>query len=190
VGTADGTQLARDMVRRYRSNFFRYGYTTSNPGTAALGVFQTSEAPVRWWHVSLPVVVSTGASAIRLPGGDPVENPCRRPSGTWVANCDKVTDRMMRMITIVDIDGIEGVGLAPLADYLTLVALAQIEADTDFSEFDTVLNLFNPDRTVSGLTNWDMIYLRALYSAEAEHISAREQARRMAPELREARADD
>ena len=190
AGTTDGAGLARDMVRRYRSNFFRYGYTTSNRGSAALDVFQTSEAPVRWWHVSLPIVVDTGSSAIRLPGKDPVDNPCRTRSGGWARDCDEVTDRIMRMMTIVDIDGLEGVNLAELADYLALITLAQIEPDADYREFDTVLNLFDPTMAVSGLTDWDMIYLRALYSGDAEHVTPGEQAGRMLPGLREARGDD
>lgn len=190
AGTTDAPRLARDMVGRYRSNFFRYGYTSSNRGSAALQAFQTSDAPVRWWHVSLPIVVETGAAAIRLPGRDPVEAKCRTRSGYWARNCDEVTDRIMRMITIVDIDGLESVNLAQLADYLTLIALAQIEPDADYSGFDTVLNLFDPAIEVSGLTEWDMIYLRALYSGEAEHLTPDEQARRMLPELREAPGRD
>lgn len=184
AGTSDGAGLARDMVGRYRSNFFRYGYTTSNRGSAALAVFQESEAPIRWWHVSLPIVVDTGAAAIRLPGGGAVANPCRARSGSWVANCDEVTDRITRMVTIVDVDALEGVNLAQLADYLALISLAQIEPDADYSEFNTVLNLFHPTIAVSGLTDWDMVYLRALYSGKAEHLTAAEQARRMMPELR------
>ncbi len=190
AGTTDASRLARDMVGRYRSNFFRYGYTSSNRGSAALEVFQTSDAPVRWWHVSLPIVVETGAVAIRLPGRDPVGAKCRTRSGYWARNCDEVTDRIMRMITIVDIDGLENVNLAQLADYLALIALAQVEPDADYSAFDTVLNLFDPAISVSGLTDWDMIYLRALYSGEAEHLTAAEQADRMVSELREAPARD
>ena len=67
AGTIDAPGLARGMVGRYRSKFFRYGYTASNRGSAALEVFQTSDAPVRWWHLSLPIVVDTGAPAMRLP---------------------------------------------------------------------------------------------------------------------------
>lgn len=185
AGTADGASLARDMVGRYRSNFFRYGYTSSNRGSAALAAFQETDAPVRWWHISLPIVVDTGAAAIRLPGYGAVDNPCRSRSGSWVKNCDEVTDRIMRMITIVDIDELESVNLAQLADYLALISLAQIEPDADYSEFNTVLNLFHPTIAVSGLTDWDMVYLRALYAGESEHLTPAEQARRMMPELQE-----
>lgn len=190
VGTTDAPGLAQDMVRKYRSRFFRFGYTSSNRGSAALEVFQASEAPVRWWHVSLPIVVKTGQAAIRLPGEGPTSHSCRTRSGGWVRNCDEVTDRIMRMITIVDIDEFEGVDLARLADYLTMIGLAQIEPDADYSAFPTVLNLFDPAASVAGLSDWDMIYLRALYSEEAEHLTAGEQAERMLPALRDAGAAD
>ena len=46
------------------------------------------------------------------------------------------------------------------------------------------------DVTVPGLTEWDLIYLRALYSGEAEDLTPAEQARRMMPVLREASTGD
>ena len=186
VGTTDGAGLAETMVRRYRSEFFRFGFTSSNRGSAALEVFQTSDAPVRWWPISLPVVRRTGRPAIRLPGKGPASNPCRTRSGSWAGHCDAVTDQLVKMMVIVDIDALEGANLSQLADYLALIALAQVEPDADYSEFDTVLNLFEPDVTVPGLTEWDLIYLRALYSGWPEHLTVGEQARRMVPALRDA----
>ncbi len=161
-GTTDGPGMARAMASRYRSSVFRYGFSSSNRGNTALEIFQTSDAPVRWWHISLPVVTRTGQPAIRLPGKEPVPARCRTRNGFWMANCDEVTDRIIRMIAIVDIDEFENVSFDQLADYLTLIALAQIEPEADHAAFDTVLNLFNPAAAVSGLTDWDMIYLRAL----------------------------
>ena len=186
VGTTDGAGLAETMVRRYRSEFFRFGFTSSNRGPVALEAFQTSDAPVRWWHVSLPVVRRTGRPAIRLPGKGPASNPCRTRSGSWAGHCDAVTDQLVKMMVIVDIDALEGASLSQLADYLALIALAQVEPDADYSRHDTVLNLFEPDTTVSGLTEWDLIYLQALYSGRAEYLTAGEQARRMVPALRDA----
>ncbi|MCS6624771.1 hypothetical protein N0B44_17790 [Roseibacterium beibuensis] len=186
VGTTDGAGLAETMVRRYRSEFFRFGFTSSNRGSAALEAFQTSDAPVRWWHVSLPVVRRTGRPAIRLPGKRPASNPCRTRSGSWAGHCDAVTDQLIKMMVIVDIDALEGANLSQLADYLALIALAQVEPDADYSRFETVLNLFEPNTTVSGLTEWDHIYLRALYSGRPEHLTVGEQARRMVPALRDA----
>ena len=90
-----------------------------------------------------------------------------------------ITDRIVKMITIVDVDELDGLTVPQLADYLALIALAQIEPDADYSQFNTVLNVFDRERAVSGLTDWDMIYLRALYAGRTEHLTAEEQARRM-----------
>ncbi|MFW2342629.1 hypothetical protein [Brevundimonas sp.] len=188
AGTDDASGLAREMVRRYRRPFFRYGYTRSNRGSGALAAFQTTDAPVRWWHMSLPINTIDGSPAIRLPGQGYWVSPCagsRRGSRT----CDAITDHLTRLIIIIDIDRVAGRTVAQLADYLTLVALAQIEPDADYSAFDTVLNLFDPDLQVTGLTDWDRIYLDALYSGEDERLDPREQAARMVPALRAREGD-
>ncbi len=188
AGTDDASGLAREMVRRYRRPFFRYGYTRSNRGSGALAAFQTTDAPVRWWHMSLPINTIDGSPAIRLPGQGYWVSPCagsRRGSRT----CDAITDHLTRLIIIIDIDRVAGRTVAQLADYLTLVALAQIEPDAGYSAFNTVLNLFDPDLQVTGLTDWDLIYLNALYSGEDERLDPREQAARMVPALRAREGD-
>ena len=101
-----------------------------------------------------------------------------------------VTDRSKTVVMLIDWDNLQichsrdapGTEL----DLQALIALAQVEPDADYSEFDTVLNLFEPDVTVPGLTEWDLIYLRALYSGWPEHLTVGEQARRMVPALRDA----
>lgn len=183
AGTVDANALAQEMVRRYRRPFFRYGYTRSNRGSGALAAFQTTDAPVRWWHMSLPINTIDGSPAIRLPGQGYWVSPCAG-SRLRYRFCDAITDHLTRLIIIVDIDRAAGRTVAQLADYLALVALAQIEPDADYSAFDTVLNLFDPDLQVTGLTDWDLIYLAALYSGEDERLDPREQAARMVPALR------
>ena len=190
IGTTEGPQLATDLVRRHRRNFFRYGFTSSNRGSGSLARFQTSDEPVRWWHVSLPIVAQTGQAAIRLPGQDAATSTCRTRSGSWAANCDAVYDRLVGLIVIVDVDGLGDVSLPQLADYLTLVALAQVEPDADHTAVDTVLNLFRPDAAAGGLTAWDRTYLRALYSGDVEHLSRQEQASRIVATVEQDRVSD
>ena len=183
AGTDDASALAREMVRRYRQPFFRYGYTRSNRGSGALAAFQTTDAPVRWWHMSLPINTIDGSPAIGLPGQGYWVSPCPATRAHY-RFCEAITDHLTRLIIIVDVEQVAGKSVAQLADYLTLVALAQIEPDADYGAFDTVLNLFDPDLQVTGLTDWDLIYLDALYSGEDERLDPREQAARMVPALR------
>lgn len=181
MGTADGRALATEMVRRQRRQF-RYGYTQSNRGSRALEVFQTSEAPVRWWHISLPYNVATGEVAIRLPGRGPVVWPC--PVNRGRRFCNLVTDRLIRSVIIVDVEALPEVSFVQLADYLSVLTLAQVEPDSDYAAFDTVLKVLQEPQGVAGLTEWDRNYLRVLYSGERERLDPREQAEALADRMR------
>lgn len=184
VGTRNPDALATEMVHRYRREFFRFGSTRSNLGPAALAEFQVTDAPVRWWHVSVPMIAGTDMPAFRASGGTGAKPCLQRESGASYRYCRKITDHITRLLIIADFDQLEGVSYAHLADYLTMVGLAQIDPTSDYSRFETVLNLFGPEEAVTGLTDWDRIYLRALYSAEEALIDPRGQIARMAPDLR------
>ncbi len=72
------------------------------------------------------------------------------------------------MIIIIDLDSIGAVDFSQLADYVAMVALAQLDMKADASSFPTVLNAFQPNAVPTGLTSWDLDYLQALYSAPAD----------------------
>lgn len=181
IGTTDGRALATELVRRQRRQF-RYGYTQSNRGGRALEVFQTSDAPIRWWHISLPYNVETGEVAIRLPGRGPVDWPC--PVNRGRRFCNAVTDRLIRSLIIVDVEALPDVGFVQLADYLSVLTLAQVEPDSDYAAFDTVLKVLQEPQEVAGLTEWDRNYLRALYSGGSQRLDPREQAAALADRMR------
>lgn len=192
IGADDGAAMADAMVDRFRSRFFRFGYTRSNRGSGALADFSTSDAAVRWWHVSLPVHAVTGEPMVRLPGQRWVSLPCYSRSvsvkdlstaglggAQTGARCNAIADRIIGLWIVVDIDALPGISTAQLVDYLAVVALAQVDPAADMSAFDTVLNLFLNPSSVYGLTEWDEVYLRALYSGRKERLDAAEQAGRM-----------
>ncbi len=191
VGTADGQALAAALVDRRRSEF-RYGYTRSNRGARALEVFRTSQAPIRWWHVSLLYNTETGGIAMRLPGRLPPTLPtsgrCLQRLG-GAERCDAITDRLMRSVIIVDIAALPDVSFTQLGDYLAVLALAQVEPETDYAVFDTVLNLLADPQGVTGLTEWDRNYLRALYAGESQRLDPEEQAEALAERMRAGSAD-
>ena len=190
VGTPAPDEVATEMVRRYRGEFFRFGATRSNRGMAALEAFQVTDAPVRWWHVSIPMIAGTNMPAFTSLGGAGYKPCSHRNSGIGYRFCRYITDHISRLLVIVDFNQMEGVNYAHLADYLTMIGLAQVEPDSDYSGFETVPNLFDPGVTVTGLTDWDHIYLQALYSAEELLIDPREQVERMTPELQALQDDD
>lgn len=183
IFTDDGSGLASTLVeaepRVFRSNWS----SQLDRGARALQLFQSADVPVRWWHVSMPVIGATGQRAIRMPGDvDPIFVP-----GEGLVNKGRpIADHMNKVIIIVDLAKTEDVLLSELSDYLALVALAQIDAAGDTSRYDTVLNLFSRPGSVHGLSDWDRAYLASLYGAFSERINPHDHASSMTRDIRRA----
>lgn len=166
VAAADGRGTANAIVDA-RRRAFQPGGSGMARSAAALERFRTSDAPIRWWHVSVPVDSDTGEWATRLPG-EPA--PVISVSRASRLRTD-IRDDLLKAIIVVDMDQVTGLTFTQLADYLALVSLSQVDPEADVGSFDTVLNVFT-DPATAGLTSWDMDYLHALYSAEQNTIGA------------------
>ena len=169
IFSTDGKQTASLMVKEAPRAFRPIGgYAGMDLGLEALDTFVESDNPVRWWHVSLPVDARTGATAVRIPGFDApwiaVSGPSRLHSG--------VRDDLKHIMIVVDTTKLTGTTWQQIADYLAFVSLAQVDPNTDPSEFDTILNLFTNPAAYSGLTDWDESYLDALYSFNQERAAS------------------
>lgn len=111
----------------------------------------------------MPVSDDTGKLAIALDGEAPP------------VVADRVVTRlranirydMAWVIIVIDVTKTAQVPASSLADYIAMVALAQIDPQADFTAHDTVLNLFAPGAALHGMTEWDHSYLSALYDADA-----------------------
>lgn len=156
IATADADGLANALVEG-KPNAFRPDYAGAAQSAQALNSFRASDQPVRWWHVSMPVVRDTGTPAVRLPRQGPPMIPGAGRLRT------EVTNRLLRSFVILDVTKMEGTTFQQVGDYVAMVALAQIDPDADTSSFNTVMNVFN-NQTAS-LTDWDQAYLRSLYGA-------------------------
>lgn len=142
------------------------GQTTQ--GRDGLREFMASDAAVRWWHVAR-VTTSEGASV-----GDSGSGDAQNVRVYTAGRIHKPTRQSFGgVFIIVDANRIAGLPLGSLADYLSMVALAQLDPDTDTTPYPTILNIFNgvvggqPD--VARMSTWDLNYLRGLYMAQAEH---------------------
>ena len=160
IATDDAPTLTAALVER-SPNAFRPPYSGSSRSRLQLRRFIESDAPVRWWHVSLPVNSETGAIAVRIPGYDPPRTGVMASRLTTVIQND-----LRRAYVIIDIDQAEGVSFRQLTDYVAMVAFAQIDPDADLSGFPTILNVFDNPTIAFGLTDWDQSYLGSLYGAE------------------------
>lgn len=172
AAAADADALAAALVRD-NPDGFRPALSQTDLGSRALEVFQTTDAPVRWWHVSLPVGVDTGEVAIRLKGEEAPTLAVRDASRLR----SNVRDDLARVMIILDTARIGQVSYGALSDYVTLVALAQIEPSADASAWPSILNLFSAAEPPTGLTEWDRDYLKSLYAASRDRARPAQQAR-------------
>ncbi len=170
---ADNGRAMADALVEAERPLFHLGVGGLDRGKAALDAFRQSDAPVRWWHVSLPVIGSTGQRAIRMPGDFA---PIYVPAEGLVNRGRPITDVLNKVIIIVDAGKIAGVDGARLGDYLALVSLAQVDPEGDTAGYDTVLNLFDAP-TGGGLSEWDRGYLEALYDSRPDRLDGSRHAR-------------
>ncbi len=184
VAAVDGAGLASALVEDRPRNFdLRHNGTDA--GTRAFRNFRTGDQPVRWWQISMPIDAETGTRAVRLPGdispstGGPVAPTINVFAASRLRT--QIRDDLVRSIIIVDVDRLGGANLVQLADYLALVALAQVDSEADTSAFPTILNLFDdPASAPAGLTDWDRSYLTALYEHDQFRINRNSQVRAVA----------
>lgn len=182
LADSDGDRLAQWMVDDSPQSF-RPDLGSSNLGRDALRRFQTSGAPVRWWHVTGAVSTVTGGTA----GGAYIQ-------GSDVPRIRRaIEERFSHTIIILDTSRIGEISFASLADYISMIALSQVDDDADMAGFDSVLNLFGSatgePQAGQRMTDWDLDILRALYAARGDG-AGRRQEREIAWELEDIRQDD
>lgn len=166
IAAADGQAVADGIVEERRRAFVPGGSGMTRT-LSALEDFRTSDAPVRWWHVSAPVDSESGELATRLPGRDAPQIAVSRASRIRT----DIRDDLFKAIIVVDISKLESLSLPQLADYCTLIALAQVDPKAEVASFETILNVFI-DPTITGLTSWDRDYLAALYGIEQNRLGS------------------
>jgi hypothetical protein len=193
VVSTDPGAVARELFENHRRLMGYYDERgRSSQGRRALQAFVDSTAPVRWWHVNN--TVTRDGEVIRENARDNdfavtrLTGPATRLQGARrqdFAAAFVVVDA--RVLPEIDFD------FGALADYLAMVALAQLDPGADTSAYPTILNLFSPEGATAPenrprtATAWDTAYLRGQYEATREARSAGEQesdiARSIAREL-------
>lgn len=175
VATDSAQETARTLVRE-DPLFFRPAGGGTDLGPTALRRFVESEAAVRWWQVAMPVSNDTGQIAIALDAQAGQDAP---------VNADRSVSRLQStirsdlawMIIIVDVTQTNQVPVSALADYISMVALAQIDMEADMRERNSILNVFVDPSGPQEMTDWDRGYLSGLYSVQTGRPSSGVQAR-------------
>ena len=98
VASDEASTLAAELIDDNPLGF-RPARGATDLGSEALETFQTTDAPVRWWHVSLPVSVDTGEVAIRLAGEPDTPTLRVRDASRLRSN---IREDLARVIIILD----------------------------------------------------------------------------------------
>lgn len=174
--TPDADRFTAELTAQFPQAFQPRLTNMYHPDEGALARFVGSDAPVRWWHISQTVAAD----------GWVVANADERDDG-YPQMRTGVSPRMQRTtrqdfnqaIVVVDATQASGVLLDTLADYLAMVALAQINPDADTSRDDTILNLFattaSEDAAPTMMSDWDLAYLDGIYGARRNAMTAERQ---------------
>ena len=137
----------------------------------------TGEAPVRWWYTTQETSVD-GVSAVTSDslaanagtaegGGSSIGNglPTVQAYSSSIVRTQIV--RALRSATIViDVNKAEGVPLDAVAAYAAMVAFAEMKP-VETPPPNSILGLFAPEAQVASATDWDISFLKALYSIPA-----------------------
>ena len=165
VVTSEPSVLLKKWLKRDMRMFDdRYGMT-------AINRFLHSTRAVRVWFNAEFVRAGSGAPmpVDSLDGVNffPVN---RNPRGSRL-QYDEVRS-ITTAIVIVDVTQLEGVNFGQLADFVTLLGLAEVDQDKDYANVPTILSLFkNRERAPSeGMSPWDKAFLKALYSTEQDSV--------------------
>ncbi|WP_425990088.1 hypothetical protein [Brevundimonas sp. TWP2-3-2] len=192
MAAADADEATEELTQR-RARFMMGG-SGMDRGHTAFEAFQTSDEPVRWWTVSMPVDSDTGLRAVRLPGDCRLE--CDKPItyapivSTRFASrlTTQIVNEIIQTVVVVDVDQVANVSTQQLADYVSMVIFAQINPEADTSAYASVLNVFDAPETAEGLTQWDLAYLEGLYDARRTLRSTRASNREIASSIHRAHA--
>lgn len=171
VFAPDAAAVASEWVESNPSLFRPFGGEGgTTQGVAALREFATSDAPVRWWQISMVTDWSgQPAFSTRSQPEFGIKGPLTGQvsvAGTNSNIVNSVEGELTQAYVIVDTRKLGGTSWEQLADYAAMVALAQINPGGSAAGYDSILNLFESQASVRGLTDWDRSYLRALYELD------------------------
>ena len=176
VASDQASAFTQRMVSDEPFNF-RPARSMTDLGGTALRAFENSTAPGRWWHVAMPVNVDTGDRAVRLHGETDPPVVAVRGASLLVGS---TRNDLSHVVIVVDVHQVRGISIDVLSDYIAMVAMAQIDPEVDLSGQSSILNLFSNSERVSHMTDWDVAYLRALYSARQDRAVVTHQTREIA----------
>lgn len=173
IVTEDSDRLATIMMERF-GRVFEHHVSNQERGRDFLVDFGRSGQAIRTWHMTAidtgqppsAVLVAHGGRAI---GGFDGGSRLRAAYETDIFGT----------IVIVDSQRVGPVDPAALGDYIAMTSLARISSNAETREVVSILNIFDDDAPddvrAARLSNWDIGYLQALYTARGDVRTTRMQ---------------
>lgn len=162
-------ELLREMSKR--NVWFTFGFG-AHPGD--IGEFISKVGPVRVLYRDFP-----SQPCLNAPCEVPTVNaakvgPITMAGDGWYydshASKYAVVWQVFRVFVIVDASQVKGVTLGQFADYVALVGLAEVKPADSLADAPTILKLFSgaPQSAPAGMTDWDLAFLKSVYSTEQD----------------------
>jgi len=175
IVTSEPSRLVKDTWSRNSSRFLDL---SGRPATATeRRQFIDDPRPVRAWY-GAELVGALGNELryydLSREGHEPKLNTL--PTMSRIRIDDVPTIRSA--LVVVDRGHITGLTIGAVADYVAMVALAEVNLQGDYSSAESILNLFTtPEKgqSISQLSAWDAAFLKALYATDPSskfHYSA------------------
>lgn len=137
-------------------------------GLGGVRRFIDTDQPVRVWHNACDVPPGL-AKSFQMKGsphcGEPGELGSRL---TWA-----VVRSIYSVIVVVDTGYLKGLNERQLADYISMVGLAQLRTNPELGAASTILRLFAATEAErpQGLSTWDQAFLKSLYATKTEDVT-------------------
>jgi hypothetical protein len=153
-------QLLQAMAKRNYG--FTFGYPPDAPPPNVIDRFIATPRPVRVWYTSQERDLE-GFALIRGPQDEPPMVPA--PGSLLMIGS---MWSLERVFVVVDKTRLQGVTRGQLADYVGMVALADLKPGAKLGDAATILRLFDgaPRQAPSTMTDWDQAFLKALYATD------------------------
>jgi hypothetical protein len=154
------------------------GLFNTNNGMGSINRFLQSQRPIRAWYNVMfassdgsPLTAKTLDSGLYSAGLTMFQNAPTNsmPDDTRLRHTS--VQNLASAIVIVDAKRVQDLNMGQMADYVSMVGLAEIDPDADLGDTPSILSVFKPSREPpQGLSSWDRAFLYSLYNSSQASV--------------------
>jgi hypothetical protein len=149
-----------------------------NNGMGSVNRFLQSQRPIRvWYNASFksadgaPLSTGTFDSGLYGSGVSMSYNVPTNPMPDDTRLRHNAVQVLNSVIVIVDEKRVQDLNVGQLADYVSMVGLAEIQLDAELGDTPSILSLFKASKEPpQGLSSWDQAFLYSLYNTNQASV--------------------